>query len=384
MASEKRTPSHGRSGEKTEAQRRAEQVVEPDAEMNWYWPAEWEPHDATWISWPTNRETWPSQLPRVEQRFAEIVRCLREGEEVWILTDSPGEAERIRSGFDLGGGHEVRFLDVPTNDAWVRDYGPIVLVDGQGRRGAVLSRFDSWGGKYPPWEADARVGELLADDALLLSTHTGLVLEGGSIETDGQGCLLTTESCLLDAGRNPGVKRRDLERTLCRHLHCDRVIWLGDGIAGDDTDGHVDDLTRFVDEGIVVTARESDADDINWEPLERNRERLLAEQRAGNLSGVIDLPMPRPVFHDGLRCPASYANFYVGNAVVLVPSFDDPADEVALEVIGEYFPGRRRVGIDCRDIISGLGALHCLTQPLFSSNYCPYGPWPEEDPGGPS
>ena len=259
----------------------------------------------------------------------------------------------------------LEILRVPTNDAWVRDYGPLVAFGAGGKREAIVWRFDSWGGKYPPWDADERAAAALARAAGLEVVETGIVLEGGSIDVDGCGTLLTTESCLLRASRNPDLDRDAIEAALERYLGAGRVLWLGDGIEGDDTDGHIDDLTRFVRPGTVVTAIETEPNDANYRALRENRDRLQGMTAAdGARLEVVELPMPEPVRAGGMRCPASYANFYVGNRLVLVPTYGSSRDAVALEILADLFPGREVVGIDCRDVVLGLGALHCVLLPL--------------------
>jgi agmatine deiminase len=263
----------------------------------------------------------------------------------------------------LGGGlGAVRLERVPTNDAWIRDYGPIFVRSGSG---LVLTSwgFNSWGEKYGPWDLDdavpARVGGILG----LPVVETGMILEGGSIDVDGEGTLLTTESCLLNPNRNPQLDRAAIEGRLRKYLGAEKVLWLGDGIAGDDTDGHVDDLTRFVAPGVVVTAVEEDPRDPNYRPLQENRDRLrgMRDARRRCLE-VVDLPMPPPVIHEGHRCPASYANFLITNSMVLVPAFRSERDETARGILGELFAGRQVVGIDCHDLVWGLGAIHCISQ----------------------
>jgi agmatine deiminase len=256
----------------------------------------------------------------------------------------------------------VRLHEVLTDDAWMRDHGPTFIT-----RGAELALVDwiynAWGGKYPPWENDDRVPRAL--EALLGAPRfaPGLVLEGGSIDVDGAGTLLTTEQCLLNPNRNPGRSRADIERALCDYLGARRILWLGDGILGDDTDGHVDDLTRFVAPATVVTVVEDDPADANYAALRDNLQRLRTMRDAGERPlRIVTLPMPTPVEYDGQRLPASYANFYIGNAVVLVPVFDCANDARALATLREVFPTRRVVGITATDMVWGLGAFHCVTQ----------------------
>lgn len=307
-------------------------------------------------------------MERVEAAFTRMVEALVDGERVAINVCDEAMEERVRRRLaPLGPGVEaaVEFHHNPTDDAWVRDHGPVFVVRGQGagrERALIDFRFDAWGGKYPPWSRDDAVPARIARAAGLRRFPVDEVLEGGSIDGDGEGTVLTTEACLLHPNRG-GRDREAAETLLRRTVGARAVLWLGDGIVGDDTDGHVDDVTRFVAPGRVVTAVEPDARDPNHGPLEANRRRLAGMvDAAGRRLEVVPLPMPRPVVDGGGRCPASYANFYVGNRVILVPAFDDPSDARARAVLEDCFPGRTAVSIPCRDLIVGLGAVHCLTQ----------------------
>jgi agmatine deiminase len=345
----------------------------PPGLQGFRWPAEWEPHAATWLSWPHNPETWPGRLEAVEQAFAGLVEALAPHEEVRINVGSEALEERARGvlrarGVDPDQG--VRFFRVATDDAWVRDHGPVFVVrgEGPGREFAIVDfEFDAWGGKYPPWGRDAAVARTLAERLGVPSFDPGLVLEGGSIDGDGAGTLLTTESCLLHPNRSrvggAPRSRSELERRLAECLGAERVLWLGDGIAGDDTDGHVDDITRFVAPSCVVTAVEANASDANYRPLRENLGRLRAmRDAAGNGFEIVELPMPPPIVVDGARCPASYANFYLANGVALVPSFGVPSDEGAVAILRELLSPREIVAVPSQDLIVGLGSVHCLTQ----------------------
>ena len=334
------------------------------AALGFRMPAEWEPHAATWLSWPHKESSWPGKLDRIPPIWVEMVRHLASGEAVNVLVNDAAPALRVRALLDAAGVSldRVHLREVPTDDAWMRDHGPTFVT-----RGDELALIDwiynAWGGKYPPWENDDRVPRALA--ALLDAPRfaPGLVLEGGSIEVDGAGTLLTTEQCLLNPNRNPGRTRAEIEQALCDYLGARRVLWLGDGILGDDTDGHVDDLTRFVGPATVVTVAEDDPADPNHAPLEDNLRRLGSMRDAADRPlRVVTLPMPTPVEYDGQRLPASYANFYIGNAVVLVPVFGCPNDARALATLRELFPGRTVVGLDATDLVWGLGAFHCVTQ----------------------
>lgn len=330
------------------------------------WPAEWEPHEATWLTWPHNLETWPSGLlARVEQIWIQMVQALFTGERVRINVQSREMVDRVRKilkehEVDLG---QVDFFLHPNNDAWVRDHGPL-FVETPERKGLVLDfEFNAWGGKYPPFDLDNGIPKKISmsEDYPLLESN--MILEGGSVEGNGAGTLITTEACLLHPNRNPGLSREQIETKLGQLLGAGKILWLGDGIAGDDTDGHVDDMTRFVSRDTVVTAVEEDPKDPNYTPLQDNLNRLRQMTLAdGSPLKVEVLPMPGPVLYEEARLPASYANFYIGNEVVIVPVFSDPRDEAALKIIQGLFPNRKVVGLDCREVVVGLGGIHCITQ----------------------
>jgi agmatine deiminase len=334
------------------------------AALGFRMPAEWEPHAATWLSWPHKEASWPGKLERIPPIWVEMVRHLVGGEAVDILVNDAAPAAAVHAllagaGVPLA---RVRLHDVPTDDAWMRDHGPTFITRGE-ELALVDWIYNAWGGKYPPWEHDDRVPRALTALLQVPRFEPGLVLEGGSIDVDGAGTLLTTEQCLLNPNRNPGRSRAALEQALCDYLGARRVLWLGDGILGDDTDGHVDDLTRFVAPATVVTVVEEDPADPNYKPLQDNLQRLRRMRDAADRPlRILTLPMPTPVEYEGQRLPASYANFYIGNAVVLVPVFDCPNDARALATLREVFPTRRVVGITATDLVWGLGAFHCVTQ----------------------
>jgi len=330
-------------------------------------PAEWERQEAVWLAWPHNRETWPGDaLGGVRDCYTEVVRYLSADQTVRLLVDDRESESAARSflgrrGVDLSG---VSFLRLPTADTWIRDYGPTFLVDHSARGLAMVSwQFNAWGGKYADLLEDNGVPLRLNAHLDLPVFDAGMVLEGGSIEVNGRGLLLTTEQCLLNPNRNPDLGRGEIEARLGDFLGVSEVIWLGEGIAGDDTDGHIDDIARFVDPDTVVCALEEDPRDDNHARLEDNFVRLRRyRDRSGRPLRIVPLPMPRPVLDGGVRLPASYANFYIGNGCVVVPVFGDPNDSPALEVLKGCFPGRRVVGVDCRAMVLGLGAIHCSTQ----------------------
>ena len=334
-------------------------------------PAEWAAHEATWIAWPHNRTDWPGRFQPIAWVYADIVRALARVEQVHILVGDEAAAARAHSILQRCGAlvENVHFHRWPTNRVWTRDSGPIFVQNRAGELAITDWRFNAWA-KYGNWQHDdalpGRAAELLDLPAWQPALDgRRLVLEGGSIDTNGAGTLLTTEECLLSdvQARNPGVPREQLERVFSDYLGIDQVIWLGRGIAGDDTHGHVDDITRFVDAATIVTAVEPDRTDDNHAPLEENLERLQqARDGDGRPFRIATLPCPAPVVFKGQRLPASYANFYIANGIVLVPTFNDPNDRLALNTLAGLFPAHTVQGIHCGDFIWGLGALHCMTQ----------------------
>jgi agmatine deiminase len=358
-------------------------------------PAEWEPHEATWIGWPHNRSDWPGRFAPIPWVYGEIVRKLAEGEIVRILVNSKGHetgARRVLRRLALDPGR-IEFFRFPTNRGWTRDFGPLFVrrevekstVEKSNSAAALDSstfnsstseiaivrfRFNGWA-KYPDSQMDDKVPERVAKALrcpLLPARAHGrdFVLEGGSIDVNGRGSLLTTEECLLDPRvqvRNPGLGRAGIESVLRTYLGVSNVLWLGRGIVGDDTHGHVDDICRFVGPRTVVLCQEDDPRDANYLPLAENRERLqVIRLEDGSKIEVVALPMPAPLYLDGQRLPATYANCYIANAAVLVPTFNDPNDRVALGILGELFRDRVVVGIHAVDLVWGLGTLHCATQ----------------------
>jgi agmatine deiminase len=331
-------------------------------------PAEWEPHRGTWLSWPHKEASWPGKFDPVPRIFAQMVRHLADHEEVHInVAGSAMEQEVRRMLADAGAGSgNVFFHYNPTNDAWCRDHGPIFVQrrhDGKWDQAIIDWGFNAWGGKYPPYDLDDVVPTRVAKELGLPVFHPGIVMEGGSIDINGEGTLLTTEACLLNPNRNPDLDRSDIERYLRSYLGVSHILWLGDGIAGDDTDGHIDDLTRFVDPTTVVTVLEENSADENYEPLQENLERLRRmTDQDGRPLRIVTLPMPAPLWHEGQRLPASYANFYIANGIVLLPTYDPGRDEQAQATLQQLFPQREVIGIDCTDLVWGLGAFHCVTQ----------------------
>ena len=327
-------------------------------------PPEWAPHEATWLSWPHNRDTWPGCFDGVEPAMADAAAALAEVEHVYInVLGAEHEAHVRRLLASRVPPERVRYFYIPTNDAWVRDHGPIFVTrEGPAPRLALDFGYNAWGGKYLPYDLDQAAAAKMADAIGVPRTAFDIVLEGGAIDVNGAGALLTTEQCLLNPNRNPGLSRAEIEAVLHDAFGVDEIVWLGEGIVGDDTDGHIDDLTRFVAERTVVTVVEPNGDDPNHRPLAENRARLADVTIGGRPLEVLELPRPEPLYNGDERLPASYANFYVANEIVLLPVFASPQDDVAKDVLGACFPGRRIVPIDCRALVGGLGALHCLTQ----------------------
>jgi len=348
------------------------------ADLGFRLPPEWRPHATTWIAWPHNRTDWPGKFATIPWIYCEIVRHLAASEPVSILVQD-AEAERSARRL-LTQSHvpleNVRFFRKRTNRGWTRDFAPLFLLNADGELAAVKFRFNGWA-KYRDWPLDDAAGSFIARHACrrIWSPRAGgrrLVLEGGAIDVDGEGLLLTTEECLLSSvqARNPQLDREQYEQLLSDYLGVGKILWLDRGIAGDDTHGHVDDIARFVAPSTVVAVLESDPLDPNYEPLRENWRRLRGmRDLRGRPLRLFSLPMPQPVYFRGQRLPASYANFYIANKVVLVPTFNDPNDRVALDTLARLFPNRRVVGIYARDLVLGLGTLHCLTmqQPAAGS-----------------
>ncbi len=334
--------------------------------MSYRMPAEWDPHEGTWLAWPHERSDWPGKFALVPWVYCDIIKRLARVELVHVLV-ADGDTERKvtallkKNAVDL---EAVDFFHALTDRSWTRDYCPTFAKDGAGATVVLNWRFNGWA-KYDNWKSDDAIPSKIArklrlPDVKPLLDGRRIVLEGGSIDVNGRGKLLTTEECLLSPvqARNPGLDREALERVFAEYLGIGETIWLKDGIVGDDTHGHVDDLARFTDAGTVVIAVESDRGDANFEPTQQNL-RLL--KRRKDLR-VVNLPMPEPIYLDGQRLPASYANFYIANRLVLVPTFNDPSDRVALNTLAKLFPDREVMGIHCGDLVLGLGTLHCMTQ----------------------
>ena len=336
------------------------------AALGFRMPAEWEPQAAVWFSWPHNRETWPGQFRLIPGVFAKIVAQISRFEAVRINCAArlQPRAKRLcaQAGADMT---RVAFYNHPTNDAWCRDHGPIFVRNERTGEVAVTDwKYNSWGGKYPPYDLDNKIPLSIARALKLRRFENGMVLEGGSIDVNGRGLLLTSEQCLLNRNRNPQLSRTQIERNLKDYLGVKQVLWVGEGIAGDDTDGHIDDMARFFKPDGLVTVVEPNQRDANHKPLGENLERLKSFRTpAGKKFDLVTLPMPKPFGFRGQRVPASYANFLIINGAVLVPQFrQKKRDAEACAILGDCFPGREVTPIDCYHLIWGLGTLHCISQ----------------------
>ena len=333
-----------------------------------YWmPAEWTSHRATWMSWPHNLGTWPSCLETVRSSWIRMIEVLSPCERVYVLVNDVETEQDIRSRLKESktAMEQVSIVKISTVDVWIRDYGPTFVLRTVEKEPLALNDwiFNGWGGKYKDYEADDGVAREMATLLEIPVFNHRVVLEGGSIEVNGRGTCLTTEQCLLNQNRNPHLSRAEIEHFLKEALGVDHLIWLGEGIAGDDTDGHIDDIARFVNPTTVVCVREANPKDDNYAALNANFERLQgARDQHGNKLSVVALPCPEAIFSEGLRLPASYANFYIANEAVLVPTFDDAKDGEAIGVLQELFPDRSVVGVRCREVVAGLGGIHCVTQ----------------------
>jgi agmatine deiminase len=347
----------------------AQPTTSTPAQLGFRMPAEWEPHAGTWFSWPRPEGiSFPGKYETVPPVYAELIRHLVTVEDVNINVWNAEMEAFVRGLLQQHGTPlaRVRFHHFPAYEPWCRDHGPIFLVREQGgvhERAVVDWGYNAWGGKYPPYDLDDAVPQHVAALRGLPLFSPGIVMEGGALDVNGRGTLLTTRACLLNPNRNPHLNQAQIEQYLRDYLGVRHIVWLGDGIAGDDTDGHVDDLTRFVSADTVVTVVEADPADENYEPLQENLKLLrAARDQDGRPLRVVELPMPRRLEHEEQRLPASYANFYIANGLVLVPTYRDPNDARALEILQREFPGRRVVGVDSTELIWGLGSFHCISQ----------------------
>ena len=333
-------------------------------QQGYSFPAEWAKHEATWLSWPHKEASWPDKIETIYAPYCQFIKIVAEGEKVCINVKDEemkafAVAELEKVGADLS---QIEFYFNETNDAWCRDHGPAFVLNGT-EKAVIDWGYNAWGGKYPPFDLDDVVPTKIAQHFNLPLFAPDIVMEGGSVEFNGAGTVLTTTACLLNENRNPHLTQAQIEQYLTEYYGVEQVLWLGDGIVGDDTDGHIDDITRFVNEDTVLTVVESNPLDENYMLLQENLEALKAMKlKDGRSLNIVELPMPSPVIHEDTRLPASYANFYIANSAVIVPVFDDVNDQKALDIIQGCFPDRKVVGINSVDIIWGLGSFHCLSQ----------------------
>jgi agmatine deiminase len=336
-------------------------------ELGYYFPAEFAPHRATWLSWPHKEASWPGKIHTIYPHYCEFIKELTIGERVCInVNNEPMQFFAIKylqeAGVDL---HKVDFFINPTNDAWCRDHGPAFLINPNAEQPKVIVdwNYNAWGNKYPPFDLDDILPTLIAKQFNIPVYHPGIVMEGGSVEFNGKGTLLTSKSCLLNPNRNPMLTQEQIELYLVNYYGVEQVLWIDEGIEGDDTDGHIDDTVRFVNDDTVLAVVEENKKDPNYTVLQHNLRQLKAMRLAdGKQLNIAELPMPSPVIYEEQRLPASYANFYIANQSVIVPTFRCDNDDKALQIIQQCFPDRKTIGIDSTDIIWGLGSFHCLSQ----------------------
>ena len=327
-------------------------------------PAEWEEQEAVWIAWPHNEITWPGMLKDVEETYVRFVEAMHEGQIVRILVNDVNEQARIETMLSEAGINitQIEFFKIKNVDAWIRDYGP-TFVSKQEKVSMVKWTFNAWGHKYDDLLADDKIPHEMNSHLKMKMFDAGIVLEGGSIDVNGNGIVLTTEQCLLNKNRNPTLSREEIELKIKEYLNAVQIIWLNEGIEGDDTDGHIDDIARFVNENTVVCCFEENKSDKNYKILKKNYDTLTKVKTVnGKKLNVVKLPMPGSVGDDKGRLPASYANFYIGNEAVAVPIFGHENDDKAVAIIKSLFPGRKIVAINCTAMVHGLGTLHCTTQ----------------------
>ena len=348
-------------------------------QLGYYFPAEFAPHEATWLSWPHKEASWPGKINTIFPYYAQFIKAISKGEKVRInVADEAMQHFALQyllaAEVDLA---EIEFFMHPTNDAWCRDHGPAFLINPIAEQKKVIVDWDynAWGGKYPPYDLDDVVPTLIGKRFNIPVYHPGIIMEGGSVEFNGQGTILTSTACLLNENRNPKLNQKQIEQYLCDYYGAEQVLWVDDGIVGDDTDGHIDDTVRFVNEDTVLAVIEEDRHDENYVPLQNNLKQLRQMHLVnGKQLNIIELPMPDDVIYDGQRLPASYANFYIANDSVVVPTFRCSKDDKALQIIQDCFADRKVIGIDSTEIIWGLGSFHCLSQqepavPGFNNNY---------------
>lgn len=335
-------------------------------QLGFYFPAEYAKHTATWLSWPHKEASWPGKINTIYPRYVEFIKLLAEGEKVNINVVNEAMKQKALRLVTEGGADlkNVEFFIHPTNDAWCRDHGPAFLINPTEKKKMIVDwNYNAWGGKYPPYDLDDVIPTLIAKHYNIPVVNPGIIMEGGSVEFNGKGTLITTRACLLNKNRNPHLNQGQIEKYLSDYYGVDNILWLGDGIIGDDTDGHIDDLTRFVNDDTVVTIIEEDKQDENYDILQDNLKELnKLRLENGKQMNIIELPMPDQVIYEDQRLPASYANFYTANKYVIVPTFRCKQDDKVLNILQDCFQDRKVVGIDSTDIIWGLGSFHCLSQ----------------------
>lgn len=345
------------------------------ASLGYFMPPEWARHRATWLTWPHNIETWPTFLEKVRHVWVEMICALAPAEQVCLLVNDEAAEKDVTARLRAAKVHfaNISLFQIPTVDVWMRDYGPTFVTRHSNGSSLAFNDwiFNGWGGKYQDYKQDDRVAREISRLLNVPVFDHKVILEGGSIEVNGAGTCLTTEQCLLNPNRNPHLSRNEIEQLLREALGVSHIVWLGEGIVGDDTDGHIDDIARFVNPTTVVCTAEPNARDENYRHLQDNFERLqCARDQNGTKLNIVELPCPGPVYYDSARLPASYANFYIGNQVVLVPVFDDHRDTKALGILQECFPERKVIGLRCNEVVAGLGALHCVTQQEPAVDLC--------------
>ena len=334
-------------------------------ELGYFFPAEWHKHESTWLSYPHNENSWPDKIHTIFPSYNLFIKELAKGELVNINILNDEMLKRVNSELSSIGTNmsNIRFHMFQTNDAWCRDHGPAFLINEKENKRAIVDwDYNAWGDKYP-YDLDTKIPSLIAKELNLETFKPGIVMEGGSVDFNGRGTLITTTACLLNENRNPKFNQAQIEEKLMSFYGVENIIWLGDGVEGDDTDGHVDDITRFVNEDTVITAIEEDKNDDNYAPLQENL-KILNQSRLenGKQMNVVELPMPEAFYFEDERLPASYANFYIANESVIVPVFNSKNDNKAIYILEECFKDRKVIGIDSTEIIWGLGSFHCLSQ----------------------
>lgn len=336
-------------------------------DLGYYFPAEFAPHVATWLSWPHKEESWPGKIHTIYPYYCRFIKELVKGEKVCInVNDDAMKSFAIdalaKEAVDLS---KIEFFFHPTNDAWCRDHGPAFLINPNAAQKKVIVdwNYNAWGNKYPPYDLDDVVPTLIAKHYNIPVYYPGIIMEGGSVDFNGKGTVITSTCCLLNKNRNPQLNQKQIENYLLNYYGMEQVLWVDEGIVGDDTDGHIDDTVRFINEDTVIVVVEENKNDENYDLLQQN---LVTLKKMRLLNGkqlnIVELPMPDEIIYQDQRLPASYANFYIANKSVIVPTFRSPKDEKALRIIQQCFPGRETVGIDSTEIIWGLGSFHCLSQ----------------------